>query len=88
MMLFRMIKPAIIHENIQTKGVLSGVVKQNTLVCKKCGEDFIFKPNETFWDEKGTFSVKLTKCRNCGCPNVIKTEREHNVNFDKRYYAY
>ena len=48
----------------------------------------MFNLDGTFGDEKGTFSVKLTKCRNCGCPNVIKTEREHNVNFDKRYYAY
>ena len=49
-------------------------------------EDFIYYQEETWWDEKGMSSVKLTKCPYCGCIQSIKYGTLHDVNKDERYY--
>lgn len=62
---------------------------QNTKTCIKCKEDFIWFPEEAFWDERGYgYSTKLTKCPYCNCINIIKTIEDYgfNVNNDIRFY--
>ena len=60
--------------------------KKNYKTCNKCKEDFIYYQEETWWDEKGMSSVKLTKCPYCGCIQSIKYGTLHDVNKDERYY--
>ena len=62
---------------------------QNHKVCSKCREDFVYKPEETFWDEKGYgYSTKLVLCPYCKHPNVIKYSEDisFDVNKDRRFY--
>lgn len=62
---------------------------QNSCKCKKCGKSFIFKPDDIWWDEKGFgYSTKLTKCKKCGCINVVKHIEDYSldVNNDERFY--
>lgn len=60
--------------------------KTNNKVCSKCKEDFIYKQEETWWNEQGMSSVKLVKCPYCGCIQAIKFGELHDVNKDARYY--
>ena len=64
----------------------SNVKKYHT--CKKCKESFIFKSDESWWIEQGTYSEKVTKCPHCGCINVVKYQDgfNQNPNFDRRYF--
>ena len=54
--------------------------------CKKCS--LIFKPDDIWWAEHGTYSEKITKCPKCVCINVLKYQDgfNQNPNFDNRYY--
>lgn len=63
-----------------------GTEIQNCKECIKCKEDFVFFPNETYWDESGSSSVKLVKCPYCGTPQALKFGKLHDVNNDDRYY--
>lgn len=62
----------------------------NCCYCEKCHDNFVYFPDETFWDEKSGYSTKLTKCPSCGCINVIKRSRDYgvDVNRDLRFYEY
>ena len=41
--------------------------------CAKCSEIFVYKPEDTWFDDKGYgYSTKLCKCKYCGQINVIK----------------
>lgn len=64
--------------------------EQNNCLCKKCHTNFVFKPDETWWDEKGYgYSTKLVKCKSCGCINVVKHVEDYGfskLNIDKRYF--
>ena len=62
---------------------------QHNLKCKKCKENFVYHPKDTYWDDNGYgYSVKLIKCPFCGCINVVKyyEDRGLYVNYDNRYY--
>ena len=63
---------------------------QNSCICKKCNSSFLFKPDETWWDENGfSYSTKLVKCTECGCINVIKHIEDYGfskMNTDVRLY--
>lgn len=54
--------------------------------CIKCGDDFIYFPEETYWDYSGSTNTKLVKCPICGTVQSIKYEEQINPNFDERYY--
>lgn len=59
--------------------------------CKKCKTIFNFDLDDAYWDEKGYgYSTKLVRCKNCGCPNVIKhiTDQNLDINNDPRFYKY
>ncbi len=60
--------------------------------CKKCNESFVYESDDIFWDEKGMgYSAKLTKCKHCGCINVIKYIEDYGfgiMNTDYRLYDY
>ena len=58
---------------------------QNTKTCIKCKEDFIWFPDEAWWDYKNYTPAKLVKCP-CGCIQAVKYEKEINPNFDARFY--
>ena len=60
----------------------------NNCECKKCHESFIFKPDEAYWIERGTYSEKVTKCPHCGCINAVKyiDGFNQNPNLDQRYF--
>ena len=58
----------------------------NKKKCIKCGGKFNYEQEETFWDEKGSESVKLVRCKECGCIQPIKYEKMNNPNTDIRYY--
>lgn len=63
-------------------------VKESNKHCKtciKCGEDFIWFPEDTWWDYQGSTPTKLAKCP-CGCIQAVGYEKEINTNFDHRYY--
>lgn len=60
----------------------------NNTTCIKCGSDFVYFPDETWWDHSNFTNVKLVKCSFCGCTQSVKYEEPHNVNNDIRYYKY
>ena len=62
--------------------------KKSNCLCKKCDTNFIFKADEAWWIEQGTYSEKVTKCPECGCVNVIKyiDGFNQNPNWNSRYY--
>ncbi len=53
--------------------------------CVKCGNEFEYSQDETWWNENGMSSTKLVKCP-CGCIQAIKYGKLHDVNKDSRYY--
>lgn len=62
----------------------------NNKTCIKCKDDFVYRYDETWWDENGSTSTKLVKCPYCNCIQAV-TYRDDNafrLNFDKRYYIY
>ena len=61
---------------------------KNNNTCIKCKTDFVYFPNETWWDYSGCTNTKLTTCPNCGCVQAVKYEEQPEVNFDIRYYEY
>ena len=60
----------------------------NNKVCSKCKEHFTYFQNETWWNNYGTYSVKLCKCSHCGTIQSVKFEDAAglNVNYDRRYF--
>ena len=60
----------------------------NNKTCIKCKSDFVYFPNETWWDYSCFTTVKLARCPECGCVQAIKYEEPHDVNNDTRYYKY
>lgn len=64
--------------------------KKYSCTCKKCQTDFMFKPDECWFDEHGYgYSTKLTTCKNCGCINVVKYTEDYGfskMNYDSRLY--
>lgn len=65
------------------------VETQNFGRCKSCKSDFVYQPENTWFDEHGYgYSTKLTKCPYCKKIVVLKhiEDRGLNVNFDDRYY--
>lgn len=54
--------------------------------CTKCGDDFVYFQEETYWDYGGSTNTKLVKCPMCGTTQAIKYEEQINPNFDERYY--
>lgn len=64
-------------------------IQQNYGHCKSCKSDFIFKPDEVWYDDKGLgYSTKLTKCPYCGKIVVLDYIEDCglDVNKDKRFY--
>lgn len=62
--------------------------------CSTCKNKFVLDSNNTWWDEKGTYSVKLTSCPYCNTVRVVKYGDRiinsgtpgYNLNKDQRYY--
>lgn len=65
-----------------------GFFNQNTMVCNKCGTEFIFLPEETWWHEQGTYSEKLVRCTCCESINPVKYTDASGLylNDDRKYY--
>lgn len=66
-------------------------MRHNNLDCKKCETNFIYYPQDVFFDDKGYgYSTKLVKCPECGCINIIRymEDRSMKLNDDSRYYDY
>ena len=57
-----------------------------TRKCVKCDEKFSFQDTDTYWDEKGSESVKLVSCKSCGCVQAIRYINSTNPNTDKRFF--
>lgn len=60
-------------------------------ICKRCGQKFYYKLDNTYWDEHGFgYTTKLVKCTFCSCPNVLEHVEDKNldINNDKRFYEY
>lgn len=57
-----------------------------TKKCVKCDNKFSFSMDETYWNEKGSESVKLVNCKSCGCPQAVRYINGLNPNTDKRYF--
>ena len=55
--------------------------------CIKCNNNFIWFPEETWWDYSGSTNTKLTICPECGCVQAIKYEEQINPNYDRRYFG-
>lgn len=63
--------------------------KQNYGHCSACDLDFVFKPDEQWFDEHGLgYSTKLCRCPYCGKIVILKYIEDHNldVNSDERFY--
>ena len=60
----------------------------NNKMCSKCNENFVYFQNETWWNNYGTYSVKLCKCPYCGNIQSVKFENASglDVNNDRRYF--
>ena len=56
--------------------------------CIRCRQNFEYHPTECYWNEKGSESVKLVDCKECGCIQPIKYEPMRNPNTDVRYYFF
>lgn len=53
----------------------------NNHKCSKCNENFVYFPNEVFWDEHGFgYSTKLTHCPYCGQLNILKYYEDRAMN--------
>ena len=49
--------------------------------CTKCKEDFVFLPDEIFWDEHGFgYSTKLVHCPYCQQINILKYYEDRAMN--------
>lgn len=63
---------------------------KNNRTCPRCKTNYVFKPDECWFDEKGYgYSTKLTHCKNCGCVNVVKHTEDYGLsklNTDRRIY--
>lgn len=55
--------------------------------CIKCKQDFVWFPEEAYWDYSGTTDTKLVKCPECGCLQPIQYREQINPNFDHRFYG-
>lgn len=64
------------------------ILSSNNKICIKCKSDFVYFPNETWWDYNGFTNTKLARCPECGCIQAVKYELSHDVNYDPRYYEY
>lgn len=64
--------------------------ESSSAFCSNCHTLFSFKPDETFWDDKGTsYSTKLTTCKKCGKIVVLHHKEDYGFSFmntDKRYF--
>ena len=63
--------------------------EQNYTFCKKCKTDFVYFPQEVYFDDNGYgYSTKLVKCPYCGQINVVKyyEDKSFDVNTDIRFY--
>ena len=62
---------------------------QNCGHCKSCESNFVFKPDETWFDEHGTgYSTKLCRCPYCNKIVALRYIEDYglDVNSDERYY--
>ena len=63
---------------------------QNYKTCKKCNENFVWFPNDAWFDESGYgYSTKLVRCTHCNTINVIGYIEDmamQKLNRDKREY--
>lgn len=55
--------------------------------CIKCKSNFMWFPEQTWWDYSGSTNTKLTRCPECGCIQAIKYEEQINSNYDRRYFG-
>lgn len=61
--------------------------------CRKCGNYYDLE-NNSWWDEKGLVSTKLSSCPSCGYVQIVKygdyllktNTNKYNLNKDQRYY--
>lgn len=62
--------------------------RSKLLECKKCNKVFEYTDEQSYWQEAGTYSVKLVKCPDCNTINVIRyiDAPGLHVNEDSRYY--
>lgn len=56
--------------------------------CIKCESKFKYEPDDTYWNEDGSESVKLVRCKECNCIQPIKYINMKNPNDDQRFYYY
>lgn len=63
-------------------------MEQHNKTCTKCKKNFVYFPEETWWNHYGTYSVKLCKCPNCNTIQSVKFIEASglDVNNDERYY--
>ena len=62
----------------------------NSKTCTKCHEDFIYYPEQIWFDDKGYgYSTKLCRCPYCGQINILKHIEDYSMkklNRDNREY--
>ena len=56
--------------------------------CIRCGENFSYNKEDTYWNESGSESVKLVNCPECKCAQAIKYCTVKNPNTDQRFYFF
>lgn len=54
--------------------------------CIKCKTNFVWFPEQTWWDYSGSVDTKLVRCPECGCIQSIQYKEQINPNYDKRLY--
>ena len=57
---------------------------KNNKKCSKCKTDFVYFPDQCWWDYQGFTNTKLTKCPYCGCIQAVTYEKQINPNSDRR----
>lgn len=64
--------------------------KNRNVVCKSCGESFVYEESKCEMREFGSYSQKITKCPHCNKYVLVKTfeDKALYVNYDARYYRY
>ena len=56
--------------------------------CIRCGTEFHYDNEDTYWNEVGSESTKLIDCPECNCAQAIKYIDMKNPNHDERFYFF
>lgn len=56
--------------------------------CIKCKHNFVWFPEQAWWDYSGTSDTKLVRCPECGCIQSVQYKEQINPNYDRRAYGF